>query len=98
MSDPNSSLKQAWLNLPPTANEPTIARKLVIPEILNRLEYSDQNNEITEQYQTGKGSQAVDIAARKNLDGSIFSHDLTNASIIVELKRRELDLSTESND
>ena len=48
MSDSNSSLKQAWLNLPPTAREQQIARRLVIPEILSRLEYSDQKNEITD--------------------------------------------------
>jgi cellulose biosynthesis protein BcsQ len=97
MSDSNSSLRQAWLNLPTTAKEPTIARKLVIPEILNRFEYSDRNNEVTEEYKTGNGGQAVDIAARKNSGDNIFADTLTDASIIVELKSRSIDLSTGSS-
>jgi cellulose biosynthesis protein BcsQ len=97
MSDLNSSLRQAWLNLPQVTNEPQIASKLVVPEILNILGYSDKNNEINLGYKTGIGAQAVDIAARKNFDDDIFTHTLKGASIIVEIKKRNLDLSSGSS-
>jgi len=98
MSISNSSLKEAWLSLSPNANEQEIARRLVIPEILSRLGYNDQNNEIAGEYKTGIGSQAVDIAAKKNSEDNIFTHNPTGASIIVELKSRNIDLSTDSKD
>lgn len=97
MSDSDSSLKQAWLSLPPAANEPKIAHTLVIPEILSLLGYSDEDNEITEQYQTGRKADMVDVAARKNYGDDIFTHTLKGASIIVELKRRDKDLSSGSS-
>ncbi|MBE9174263.1 AAA family ATPase, partial [Synechocystis salina LEGE 06155] len=98
MSDSNSSLKKAWLSLSPNADEQDIAGLLVIPEILSRLGYLYKEGEIKEQYKTGKGGQKVDIAAKKNSDDIIFSHTLTDASIIVELKSRNIDLTTGSKD
>jgi cellulose biosynthesis protein BcsQ len=98
MSDSNSSLKQAWLSLSPSADEQDIAGLLVIPEILSRLGYIYKEGEIKEQYKTGKGGHKVDIAAKKNSDDAIFAHTLTGASIIVELKSRNIDLSTDSKD
>jgi cellulose biosynthesis protein BcsQ len=98
MSDSNSSLKQAWLSLSPNADEQDIAGLLVIPEILSRLGYLYKEGEIKEQYKTGQGAYRVDIAAKKNSDNIIFAHTLTGASIIVELKNRNTDLSTGSKD
>jgi chemotaxis signal transduction protein len=98
MSDSNSSLKEAWLSLSPNADEQDIAGLLVIPEILSKLGYSYKDGEIKEQYKTGKGGQKVDIAAKKNSDDIVFGHTPTGASIIVELKNRNIDLKTGSKD
>lgn len=90
----DSDLKKAWLSLSPDANEPDIATKLVIPEILKILGFSQQ--EICQEYITGRGSKAVDIAARKNTAKDDFSHTKKDASLIVELKKRKLDLQSSS--
>ena len=79
------------------AKEPDIAGLLVIPEILSRLGFTYGDGEVVQQYQTGKGSQAVDIAAKKNSEDCIFTHTLTDASIIVELKSRTKNLNSDSN-
>jgi cellulose biosynthesis protein BcsQ len=98
MSDSNSSLTQAWLSLSPSADEQDIAGLLVIPEILSKLGYIYKEGEIKEQYKTGKGGHKVDIAAKKNSDDAIFAHTLTGASVIIELKSRNIDLRTDSKD
>jgi len=46
----NSPLKQAWLNLSPTANEAEIAWHLIIPEILKVLGFIFDNGEVVQQY------------------------------------------------
>lgn len=56
----NSPLKQAWLNLSPTANEAEIAWHLIIPEILKVLGFIFDNGEVVQQYKTGLGGEAVD--------------------------------------
>lgn len=91
----DSSLKKAWLSLSPDANEPEIASKLVMPEILKILGFDQQ--EICQEYFTGQGNQKVDVAARKNTKNDDFSHTKNNAALIVELKKRKLDLQSFNN-
>ncbi|WP_024545357.1 hypothetical protein [Picosynechococcus sp. NKBG15041c] len=81
----DSDLKKAWLSLSPDANEPEIAFKLVIPEILKIFGFNQQ--EVCQQYLTGRGAKAVDIAARKNTGEEDFSHTKQDATLIVELKK-----------
>ena len=93
---PMSPLQEAWLSLPPDANEQTIAallmRKAVFPF------WGFQDNEICEQYGTGKGGDTVDIAVRKNSGSDdIFSHTKTNPFLVVELKKRPSDLASRKN-
>lgn len=81
----DSDLKKAWLSLSPDANEPEIASKLVMPEILRLLGFNQQ--EICREYIIGKGSKSVDIAVRKNTPEDNFSHTKKDATLIIELKK-----------
>ena len=92
----NSPLKQAWLNLSPTADEPAIALHLIIPEVLKILGFIFDNGEVVQEYRTGLGSNKVDIAARKNTTSEKFSHTPIDASLIIELKNRTISLDSDS--
>lgn len=86
-----SHLQQAWRSLSPDANEPEIATKLMMSAILQFLGFD--RDEICLNYSTGRGADTVDMAIRKNTEQDSFSHTKTNASLIIELKKRQLDLS-----
>jgi hypothetical protein len=92
----NSPLKQAWLNLSPTANEAEIAWHLIIPEILKVLGFIFDNGEVVQQYKTGLGGEAVDIAVRKSKIDDKFSHDKSDPSLIIEIKSRATKLDSNS--
>ena len=91
----DSKLQRAWLSLSPDANEPEIAAKLIRPEVLRLFGFNQ--DEICEQYLTGRRNDAVDIAVRKNTDDDNFSHTRKDASLIIELKNRSLDISSQTN-
>ncbi|MGB2924093.1 MAG: ParA family protein, partial [Limnothrix sp.] len=89
-----SKLQEALLSLSPGENEPEIARKLICHAVLPTLGFAA--DEMTLEYMTGWGSKKVDIAARKNTSKNNFSIDRKDPSLIVELKKRDLDLSSTS--
>lgn len=92
----NLNLKDAWLSLAPDANEPQIEAMLMRPAVLPFLGF--ELNEIESQYLVGNGGAKVDLAARKNHGDDIFCHTKANPSLLIELKKRQLDLSFGSND
>ena len=89
-----TELQKAWRLLPKDALEATIETTL-IPSLFNALGFD--NNEYLPQYKTGKGEKKVDFAARKNTSQEdIFLNTGKNPELIIELKRRGLDLSYNS--
>ena len=90
----DQALKQALLNLPDNAPEPTVGL-IFVPEFLNALSF-----ELTErvpEYTTGNGSDTVDYALRKNTEHDIFIHTKLNPYILLELKGRDINLTEGSS-
>ncbi|PSB31809.1 AAA family ATPase [Chlorogloea sp. CCALA 695] len=78
-------------SLPDQAQE-SIVNELFVPTLLKELGF--QFNEINPQYNTGKGF--VDKAARKTIGDDIFIHTKSNPYLLVELKGRNINLSSDS--
>jgi hypothetical protein len=93
----NSSLKQAWLNLPPDALQQHIESYWLIPQVLPILGFSLTEGEVVQSYKTGLGGEAVDIAVRKSTTDDKFSHDKSDPSLIIEIKNRATNLDSNSN-
>lgn len=93
----NSNLKEAWLSLPPNANEPQIATNFILSSVLPVFGF-DRINEVVQNCPTGKGGDKVDIAVRKNTDHDKFAFTQKQPSLIIELKRRDLDLDSHTNE
>ncbi|WP_017292717.1 ParA family protein [Geminocystis herdmanii] len=89
-----SNLKKTWLALSSEAIEGDILTQFIIPALLPSWNF--EGNEFCIQCPTGKGAQKVDLAVRKNTTTDIFAHSKTNPFLIIELKRRMLDISTGS--
>lgn len=89
-----SSLQEAWLSLPEKASEPILGSMLISPI----LEYFGYNkSEYFPECSTGKGNEKVDFAARKNESPQdIFLNTGKHPELIIELKKRDLDLSYDS--
>lgn len=73
ISDSNSSLKQARLNLSPNAHQIKSLHQLLIPEILSRLGYSDHNHEITQGYYCGKDVEVSRRAMDSSMSTSMYN-------------------------
>ncbi len=86
----NQALKQALLNLPANAQEPTVD-SIFVPELLNALDF--EPTECAPQYKTGNGANSVDYALRKNSNNDIFIQTRLNPHILLELKGRDINLS-----
>lgn len=91
-----SNLKQIWLALSSEGIEVDILTQFIIPALLPSWNF--ENNEFCIQYPTGKGGDKVDLAVRKNTTNDNFAHSKSNPFLIIELKKRMLDLSTGSKD
>jgi cellulose biosynthesis protein BcsQ len=90
----DQALKQALLNLPDNAQEPTVGL-IFVPEFLNALSF-----ELTErvpEYTTGNGNDTVDYALRTNTKHDIFLHTKLNPYILLELKGRDINLTEGSS-
>ncbi|MBE9117980.1 AAA family ATPase [Lusitaniella coriacea LEGE 07157] len=90
----DSDLKKAWLSLSTDANEPEIATKLMCGAILPFFGF--EIDEICQAYSTGRGSDAVDMAVRRNTPDDNFSHTKQGAYLIIELKKRNLNISSQT--
>ena len=91
-----SNLKKTWLALSPEAIEGDILTQFIIPSLLPSWNF--EGNEFCIEYLTGKGGDKVDLAVRKNTTTDNFAHTKSNPFLIIELKKRMLDLSTGSKD
>lgn len=90
------NLKKTWLALSPEAIEGDILTQFIIPALLPSWNF--EGNEFCIEYLTGKGGHKVDLAVRKNTTTDNFAHSKTNPFLIIELKKRMLDISTGSKD
>jgi cellulose biosynthesis protein BcsQ len=88
-----TSLQSALRSLPDQAKEVTV-NDLFVPTLLKELGFKVE--EINSEYRTGNGNDAVDKAARKNIEDDIFSHTRANPYLLVELKGRNINLSNDS--
>jgi hypothetical protein len=86
-----TSLQSALHSLPTDAKEPVVDA-LFVPHLLKELGF--ESKEIYPEYDTGNGN--VDRAARKTIGSDIFLHTKSNPHILVELKGRDIDLSSSS--
>jgi cellulose biosynthesis protein BcsQ len=91
MSITITSLQSALQSLPEKAQE-AVVDALFVPHLLGALGF--QSGEIYPQYDTGDGF--VDQAARKTIGDDIFLHTGANPYLLVELKGRDIDLSSNS--
>lgn len=92
MSITITSLQSALQNLPTNAQE-AIVDDLFAPHLLRELGF--QSEEIHPEYNTG-GGNVVDKAARKTIGDDVFLHTKSNPYLLVELKGRNIDLSSNS--
>ncbi len=81
-------IRQALLNLPSGADEPTVIR-IFVSELLKALSFDV--TEIVSQFPTGDGR--VDFAVRKNTDSDIFIHTKSNPYLLLEAKGRNINLN-----
>lgn len=87
-----SKIRQALTSLPDRASEPIVSN-IFISELLKTLGF-----DITETvpgFSTGRGSDAVDYAVRKNSD-DIFINTKLNPYLLVEVKGRDINLHPKS--
>jgi cellulose biosynthesis protein BcsQ len=94
----NSSLKQAWLNLTPNALEREIFGLWLTPEVLPIFGFGLNKGEVIDQYKTGLGGETVDVAVRKNTTNNKFLITKSDPSLIIEIKRRAINLDSNSKD
>lgn len=86
-------LQSALGSLPPNASEPTICQNFIWAELLPCLGFSSA--EIISQYNTGNGG-ITDFAARKNKGDGVFLHESNNPLLLIEAKRRCLDIAQDT--
>ncbi|MGI0483467.1 AAA family ATPase [Geminocystis sp. CENA526] len=91
-----SNLKKTWLALSAEAIEVDILTQFILPALLPSWNF--EGNEFCIEYPTGKGGDKVDIAVRKNTSTDNFAQSKSNPFLIIELKKRMLDISTGSKD
>jgi len=89
-----SSLLQAWRDLPINAQEPLVTANFAAPQLFDTLGFNQR--ERLPQFQTGIGGQAVDFAARHNSPENVFLENKTNPYLLVELKGRDVNLAPPS--
>lgn len=92
MSMTTTSLQSALRSLPDYAPEPVVDN-LFAPSLLEALGF--QFGEVVPQFNTG-GSRAVDKAARKTIGNDVFLQTRSDPYILVELKGRDINLSSDS--
>ena len=92
----DSPLKQAWLNLTPTALSLEIETNWLIPCVLPIFGFSRGNGEIIQHYKTGVGGHLADIAVRQTTPTDRFSHTKQNPFFIIEVKNRGYNLDPNS--
>ncbi|MEB3179554.1 MAG: ParA family protein [Nostocaceae cyanobacterium] len=86
------SLRSTLQSLPENATE-AVVNELFLPHLLKSLGFQVQ--EIHPQYPTGDG-KAVDKAARKTVGDDIFLYTKSNPDLLLELKGRDCNLSSDS--
>lgn len=86
------SLKSVLENLPDAAPEAVVDQHFSLP-LFEALGFQAQ--EIHPEYQTGDG-KAVDKAARKTIGDDIFLYTKSNPNLLIELKGRDVNLSSDS--
>ena len=77
--------------LNPPASEKIVSDNFIATSFLNALGFNLQ--ERVPDFKTGQGADAVDYALRKNTKDNIFLHAQVNPHILVELKKRNIDLA-----
>jgi cellulose biosynthesis protein BcsQ len=87
------NLKRALGNLPPDAPE-SVVSGFFVKSILEALGFNE--SEYHPEYKTGDGGDAVDFAARKNTSDDIFLHSRQNPLLLVEIKGKNINLSSSS--
>ncbi|MBD2102578.1 AAA family ATPase [Leptolyngbya sp. FACHB-261] len=93
MNTTTISLRAALRSLPENAQEPIVETLFATP-LLEALGF--QSGEIHPEYNTGDG--AVDKAARKTIGDDVFLYTKANPYLLVELKGRDINLSSEAAD
>ncbi|MDJ0517234.1 MAG: AAA family ATPase [Trichodesmium sp. MO_231.B1] len=89
----NQALVDALANLPDDASEAQVSQ-IFASELFNFLGFGI--NEQVPSFSTGTGTQAVDHALRHNRENNIFNQSKTNPDVLVELKKRNLNLAADS--
>ena len=89
----NQALVDALANLPDDASEAQVSQ-IFASELFNFLGFGI--NEQVPSFSTGTGTQAVDHALRHNTANDIFNQSKTNPDVLVELKKRNLNLAADS--
>jgi hypothetical protein len=79
-----SSLLQAWRDLPIDAPEAVVSANFAAPPLFDALGFNQR--ERLPEFQTGIGGKAVDFAARHNIHEDIFLENKSNPYLLVELK------------
>lgn len=92
MSTTTHHLRAALQSLPENAPEAIVDHHFS-PQLLEALGF--QSQEIHPQYPTGDG-KAVDKAARKNLEDDIFLYTKSNPYLLLELKGKDCNLSSDA--
>lgn len=88
-----SSLVEAWQQLPSTADEAIVNHNFCSPVLTRALGFNSQED--VPEFLTDRGS--ADHALRRNLGGDdIFLHSQKDPEVIIELKGRPINLSTDS--
>jgi cellulose biosynthesis protein BcsQ len=95
MTMTTTRLQSALRSLPDQAQEATV-NDLFVPTLLRELGF--QQDEIHSQYKTGNGNDRVDKAARKTIGDDIFLHTQSNPYLLMELKGRDINLSSGAAD
>ncbi|KJH72616.1 AAA family ATPase [Aliterella atlantica] len=95
MSTTITRLQAALRSLPDQAQEPTV-NDIFAPTLLRELGF--QAEEIISEYKTGNGNEAVDKAARNTIEDDVFLHTRSNPYLLVELKGRDINLSSNAAD
>lgn len=91
----NNSLVKSLKKIIEPAQKPIVENNFFVQSFFDALGFDEQ--EIIPEFKIGKGQQVVDYALRHNIDGDIFLHSKTNPDILVELKRRDINLTSGSS-
>ena len=89
-----SSLLQAWRDLPTDAQEALVTANFAANPLFADLGFNSK--ERLPSFQTGIGAKAVDFAARHNTHDDIFLEKKSNPYLLVELKGRDINLAAPS--